>query len=297
MKARHLLLAVMITAIWGFNFSVIKLGLATVDPFILAGLRFLLCAVPAIFLIPKPAVPWRYLISYGLVFGVGLWGIVNLGIKIGLSAGLAALVLQVSAFFTIALGALVFSEPLRRHQIAGGLLALLGLALVMLITDGSVSLPGVMLVVCGAVCWSIANLIIKRADTREVLGFLVWSSAFAPIPLFMLSYILNGATGYALLIEQLNLTALLSLAFQVYPNTLLAYWIWNSLLRQYPLSTVAPLSLLVPVFGLLGSVLIFNETLPMIKLIAMVLVLLGLLAGLYGQAVLAWFIPVRQRSL
>jgi O-acetylserine/cysteine efflux transporter len=206
-------------------------------------------------------------------------------------------VLQVSAFFTIALGALVFSEPLRRHQIAGGLLALLGLALVMLITDGSVSLPGVMLVVCGAVCWSIANLIIKRADTREVLGFLVWSSAFAPIPLFMLSYILNGATGYALLIEQLNLTALLSLAFQVYPNTLLAYWIWNSLLRQYPLSTVAPLSLLVPVFGLLGSVLIFNETLPMIKLIAMVLVLLGLLVGLYGQAVLTWFIPVRQRSL
>jgi O-acetylserine/cysteine efflux transporter len=297
MKARHLLLAVMITAIWGFNFSVIKLGLATVDPFILAGLRFLLCAVPAIFLIPKPAVPWRYLISYGLVFGVGLWGIVNLGIKIGLSAGLTALVLQVSAFFTIALGALVFSEPLRRHQIAGGLLALLGLALVMLITDGSVSLPGVMLVVCGAVCWSIANLIIKRADTREVLGFLVWSSAFAPIPLFMLSYILNGATGYALLIEQLNLTALLSLAFQVYPNTLLAYWIWNSLLRQYPLSTVAPLSLLVPVFGLLGSVLIFNETLPMIKLIAMVLVLLGLLVGLYGQAVLAWFILVKQRSL
>ncbi|WP_312799913.1 EamA family transporter [Pseudomonas sp.] len=297
MKARHLSLAVLITAIWGVNFSVIKLGLATVDPFILAGLRFLLCAVPAVLLIPKPAVPWCYLISYGLVFGVGLWGVVNLGIKTGLSAGLAALVLQFSAFFTIALGTLVFSEPLRRHQIAGGLLAVFGLALIILITDGSVSLTGVMLVICGAACWSIANLIVKRANTREVFGFLVWSSAFSPIPLFLLSYLLNGAAGYVSFVEQLNLTALLSLAFQVYPNTLLAYWIWNALLRQYPLSTVAPLSLLVPVFGLLGSVLIFNETLPMLKLIALALVLVGLLVGLYGQSVFDRFIALQQRSL
>ncbi|KAE9771211.1 EamA family transporter, partial [Escherichia coli] len=101
MKLPHLLLAVLITAIWGVNFSVIKLGLHSVDPFILAGIRFTLCALPALFFIKKPDVPWRYLISYGLVFGVGLWGMVNLGIKAGLSAGIASLVLQFSAFFTL----------------------------------------------------------------------------------------------------------------------------------------------------------------------------------------------------
>ena len=90
MKPLHVVLAVLITAIWGVNFSVIKLGLATVDPFILAGIRFSLCALPAIFFIRKPNVPWRYIIGYGLVFGIGLWGIVNLGIKAGLSAGIAS---------------------------------------------------------------------------------------------------------------------------------------------------------------------------------------------------------------
>lgn len=110
MKLHHLLLAILITAIWGINFSVIKLGLTTVDPFILAGICFTLCALPALFFIPKPHVGWRYIISYGLVFGIGLWGLVNLGIKTGLSAGIASLLLQFSAFFTILSGSKIFRE-------------------------------------------------------------------------------------------------------------------------------------------------------------------------------------------
>lgn len=205
MKPLHIFLAVLITAIWGVNFSVIKLGLATVDPFILAGIRFSLCALPAIFFIRKPDVPWRYIIGYGLMFGIGLWGVVNLGIKAGLSAGIASLVLQFSAF--------------------------------------------------------------------------------SPIPLFALDYFLNGNTGYTSFINQVDATAVLSILFQVYPNTLFAYWIWNSLLKTYPVSTVAPLSLLVPIFGMLGSVLIFNESVPFNKILAVVLIVLGLAVGLYGQRI------------
>lgn len=87
MKLRHLLLALSITAIWGLNFSVIKLGLTTVDPFILAGIRFTLCALPAIFFIPKPDVPWRYIAGYGLVFGVGLWALSGLHHRAVMAAG------------------------------------------------------------------------------------------------------------------------------------------------------------------------------------------------------------------
>lgn len=204
MKARHLLLAISITAIWGVNFSVIKLGLTTVDPLILAGIRFTLCALPAIFFIPKPDVQWRYIMGYGLVFGIGLWSVVNLGIQSGLSAGIA---------------------------------------------------------------------------------FLVWSSAFSPLPLFALDYAVNGSTGYSALVNQLDYRAVLSILFQVYPNTLFGYWVWNSLLKRYPVSTVAPLSLLVPVFGLLGSVTIFNESLSVNKIVAVVLIVSGLGVGLYGQRV------------
>lgn len=285
MKPWHLALAVLITAIWGINFSVIKLGLATVDPFILAGIRFSLCALPAIFFIRKPDVPWRYLIGYGLVFGIGLWGVVNLGIKAGLSAGIASLILQFSAFFTLLLGGWVFKEALTRFQVLGMLIALGGLLCIIMISDGSVSLPGVFLVLVGAASWSVANIINKKASTRDVFGFLVWSSAFAPIPLFALDYVINGSAGYSSFIQQVDTTAVLSILFQVYPNTLFAYWIWNSLLKTYPVSTVAPLSLLVPIFGMLGSVFVFHESVPLNKVLAVVLIVLGLAVGLYGQRI------------
>ncbi|MGX9864710.1 EamA family transporter [Pseudomonas moraviensis] len=285
MKPLHVVLAVLITAIWGVNFSVIKLGLATVDPFILAGIRFSLCALPAIFFIRKPDVPWRYIIGYGLVFGIGLWGVVNLGIKAGLSAGIASLVLQFSAFFTILLGGWVFKEALTRFQVLGMLIALAGLLCIISISDGSVSLSGVLLVLVGAASWSVANIINKKASTRDVFGFLVWSSAFAPIPLFALDYAVNGSVGYTTLVNQIDTTAVLSILFQVYPNTLFAYWIWNSLLKTYPVSTVAPLSLLVPIFGMLGSVVVFNESVPMNKVLAVVLIVVGLAVGLYGQRI------------
>lgn len=285
MKPLHVVLAVLITAIWGVNFSVIKLGLATVDPFILAGIRFSLCALPAIFFIRKPDVPWRYIIGYGLVFGIGLWGMVNLGIKAGLSAGIASLVLQFSAFFTILLGGWVFKEALTRFQVLGMLIAFGGLLCIIMISDGSVSLPGVLLVLVGAASWSVANIINKKASTKDVFGFLVWSSAFAPIPLFALDYAVNGSAGYTTFVNQVDTTAVLSILFQVYPNTLFAYWIWNSLLKTYPVSTVAPLSLLVPIFGMLGSVFVFNESVPPSKVLAVVLIVLGLAVGLYGQRI------------
>lgn len=285
MKAGHLLLAISITAIWGVNFSVIKLGLTTVDPLILAGIRFTLCALPAIFFIAKPDVQWRYIIGYGLVFGVGLWGVVNLGIHSGLSAGIASLVLQFSAFFTLLLGSWFFKEAISRYQLAGMVIALGGLFSIISIVDGTVTMAGLFLVLLGAVAWSAANVIIKKARTTQVFAFLVWSSAFSPIPLFALDYAVNGSTGYSALVNQLDARAILSILFQVYPNTLFGYWVWNSLLKRYPVSTVAPLSLLVPVFGMLGSVMIFNESLSLNKIVAVALIVSGLGVGLYGQRI------------
>lgn len=282
MKLPHLLLAILITAIWGINFSVIKIGLSSVDPFILAGIRFTLCALPALFFIKKPDVPWRYIIGYGLVFGIGLWGLVNLGIKAGLSAGIASLLLQFSAFFTILLGSFVFKESLTRYQIVGFALACSGLLSIVFITDGSVTLSGTLLVLAGAIAWSIANIIIKRSATRQIFAFLVWSSAFSPLPLFLLDWLVNGSNGYAALVSHVDYRAVLSILFQVYPNTLFGYWVWNSLLKQYPISTVAPLSLLVPVFGILGSMAIFGEAISSLKILALLLIISGLVVGLYG---------------
>ncbi|EOW7075014.1 EamA family transporter [Yersinia enterocolitica] len=283
MKLTDFLIALLITAIWGVNFSIIKLGLITADPLILAGIRFTLCALPAVFFIKKPDTSWRYIIGYGLLFGIGLWGIVNLGIKAGVSAGIASLVLQFGAFFTMVLGAFLFHENLSKYQYIGIIVALLGLTSIIFISDGSVTFIGLALVLCGAVVWGLVSIIIKKSDTKQVFSFLVWSSLFSPIPLFILSYLFNGPSGFTELAIHFNTTTLFSILFQVYPNTLFAYWVWNSLLTKYPVSVVAPLSLLVPIFGMLGSVMIFNESIPSGKIIAMVFIISGLIIGLYGK--------------
>ncbi|CQJ13089.1 EamA family transporter [Yersinia enterocolitica] len=283
MKLTDFLIALLITAIWGVNFSIIKLGLITADPLILAGIRFTLCALPAVFFIKKPDTSWRYIIGYGLLFCIGLWGIVNLGIKAGVSAGIASLVLQFGAFFTMVLGAFLFHENLSKYQYIGIIVALLGLTSIIFISDGSVTFIGLALVLCGAVVWGLVSIIIKKSDTKKVFSFLVWSSLFSPIPLFILSYLFNGPSGFTELAIHFNTTTLFSILFQVYPNTLFAYWVWNSLLTKYPVSVVAPLSLLVPIFGMLGSVMIFNESIPSGKIIAMVFIISGLIIGLYGK--------------
>ncbi|WP_336319912.1 EamA family transporter [Streptomyces lavendofoliae] len=297
MKKQHILIAVAVTAIWGLNFSVIKIGLRSVDPLILAGIRFTLCALPAVFFLKRPQVPWRWTIGYGLVFGVGLWGVVNLGIQAGVSSGIASLVLQFSAFLTILLGAVVFRESLSRYQYAGIAVALAGLFSIMFVTDGTVTLVGVALVLFGAVSWSVANVILKKAAPKETLAFLVWSSLFSPIPLFLLDLVVNGTEGYAALPQQMGWAAVASILFQAYPNTLLGYAVWNWLLREYPVSTVAPLSLLVPVFGVLGSVLIFSEPLPPLKLVAGALIVTGLVIGLYGKRLAGSGVTTRLPSM
>lgn len=283
MKLRDTLLAILVTAIWGLNFSVIKLGLQSTDPFVLAGIRFTLSALPAVLFIRRPAVPLSHLAAYGLLFGVGLWGIVNLGIQAGLSAGIASLVLQFSAVLTILLGAAVFSEAVSRYQFAGIAISLLGLACVIAITDGSATPAGIALVIVGALAWSGANLVIKLSGTREVLAFLVWSSLFSPLPLFAIAWLQHGAAVYAATFAHFDGKAVFSILFQVYPTTLFGYGVWNLLLRKYPVSTVAPLSLLVPIFGMLGSALIFGEPIGPLKLLATALIVLGLAVGLYGK--------------
>jgi O-acetylserine/cysteine efflux transporter len=283
MRAIDTALALFITAIWGLNFSIIKLGLATLDPNLMASIRFALCALPAVFFVARPKVAWQYWVTYGLLFGVLQWGAVYAGIYFGLSAGLASLVLQVAVFFTMAGGVLFFHERVTAPMLLGTLVAFSGVALVFVYADGQASLLGLCLVILAAVAWAASNLIVKRAKPENMFGFMVWSSLVAPLPLLMLSYLFAGPERISQSLSHIDGTAILSILFQVYPTTLLGYAVWNGLLKKYPVSTVAPLTLFVPVFGMLGSVLIFGETLPAYKWCAMACILTGLLINRFGS--------------
>ncbi|MCD4483867.1 EamA family transporter [Chromobacterium vaccinii] len=285
MQRKHLLLAILVTLVWGVNFPISKIGLKTIDPIVLTGIRFSLAAFPLVFFVKRPNVSFSYLATYGVIFGVAMWALINIGIEIGVPPGVASLVIQLSAFFTMAWGALIFKEKIRAGQVAGVILAFVGLTGILLTRNGSHEFWGVILVVLSAVSWSVGNVVIKKSGVKEIFSFTVWASLFPPIPLFLIAYAQHGSAVYLSLVEKVAPEAIFSLVFQVYLATHFSYWGWNSLLRKYPISTVAPLSLLIPVFGIVSSVLIIGERVSSPEAISMLIIISGLFVGLIKKGV------------
>jgi len=246
------------------------------DPLILAGLRFTFAAFPSVFFIKRPNVPWRILASYGLLFGVGVWGLMNLAIHSGVSAGMAGLILEFTVFISVIFGIIFLKERLGRSSIIGFLFALMGLGIILTIEDGSVTTIGIILGLSAALAWSCISLIIRKAQIKQMFAFIVWSSLFAPIPLFALSYGLNGVEVFKPL-SSMGELGLFSVLFQAFITTLLGYWVWNRLMTIYPMTVIAPLNLLVPVFGLIGSALFYNEIISTNKILACGVITLGVM--------------------
>ncbi|PCI87995.1 MAG: hypothetical protein COB24_04470 [Hyphomicrobiales bacterium] len=290
MPVKDFIYAVVIMAVWGVNFSVIKLGMASLDSFTLNGLRFLLCAFPLVFFVKKPDLAWKYIAAYGLLFGVGVWGMVGLGIHFGASAGIASLIIQLSAFAVIVMGAVIFKERLNKGHYIGLGLALIGLLLIASVGDGSVTLLGMALVMVAALCLSASIIMFKYLKVKQMFGLLVWSSLFSPIPLFAIAYFLHGSEVFTDLWGNLTALTIFSLLFQAYPTTLLGRLIFNNMIVKYPMAITMSISFLVPIFGLLGSYIIFDEQIGAIKIISCALIILGLLISTFWQQ-LRKFLP------
>lgn len=260
MKWSHLLLSVLVTIIWGSNFSVIEVGLRDLDPFLLTGLRFTLTALPLVFFLRRPRdVPLVALAGYGVVFGVGLWWVVNLAMAKGMSPGMSSLVLQFSAFFTVLASAAFLRERIAGAQLVGMLLAAVGLCFVIVYTRGTSTTTGVALVLLAACGWTVCNLIVKRYRPADMMAFVVWSSLFSAPVLLCLTLLDRGAEPFVHLVHEVSWPAIGSVVFQAYVTTVFGYMVWNNLMKTYPAAMVAPLSLLVPVSGIFTSYVAFDE--------------------------------------
>lgn len=277
MPFSHLLLALAVVFVWGTNFVVIRWGLDGLPPFLFATLRFTFSALPWLLFVPRPTAPWRKMAAFGVLLGVGQFGLLFLAMRSSISPGLASLVVQVQVFFTIGLSLLLMREHVRGFQIAGLLLALAGLGVIALNLDAAVvTWLGLALVLSAAFFWACANLVIKSLGPVNMLHFMVWSSVFAVPPLFALSWLLEGPQLMQSAVVHATPLVWTSVLWQALGNTLFGYGLWNWLLARHPAATVTPLALLVPVFGMGASALSLGESLPGWKLGAAALVLSGL---------------------
>ena len=283
MPLSHTFIALLVTVIWGLSFVVIKLGVGTTPPLLLAALRFLLAAVPAVFFVPRPKTDWKNVVAYGFFLGVAQFGLLFAAIAIGMPASLASVVMQAQVFFTVLFAALLMAERPGPHQIAGGVVAGLGLVLIAWprMTGGGAG-PFVMTVVAAA-AWGVANIVSKRAGRVDMLGFIVWSSLVAPLPLLGLSLWLDGPAAVIAALTRMDGGTLAALAYLAYPTTVFAFGIWAYLLSRHPAATVTPFALFVPVAGILGSTLILGETMHPIEAVGGAVIVLGLAFNVFGQ--------------
>lgn len=277
---RHALLALAVTAVWGSNFVVIHVGLAHLPPLLFAALRFLFSLLPAVLLLPRPSVPWRNLAAYGILVGAGQFGILYVAMNGHITPGLASLVVQTQVFFTIGLAMLIGGERVRPYQIAALAITLAGLSIILTHTDRHTTPLGLALVLAAAASWAGSNIVVRATPTADMLAYVVWASLFAVPPLLAASLLLEGWPAIRDGLAAADATTWGAVLWQAIGNTMFGYAAWGFLLSRHPVASVAPMALMVPVFGMGASALALGEPLEDWKLAAAGLVMAGLALNL-----------------
>jgi len=279
---RDILAAVSVAVVWGLTFIAIKVGVGETSPLMLSALRFLFAAAPAVFFIAPPKAPVWKVAAYGLLLGVGQFGLLFIAIWNGFPIGLASVVVQAQAFFTVALAWIFLKEWPRRPQVVGGVIALAGMVVIGSDRLAGASLGPFLLVVLASFFWGAANVLAKSAGRVDMLAFTVWSSLAVPAPLALLSLFVDG-TGPLLALAHPTIKLAISVAVVAYAGTVFGFGVWARLLTHYSAATVAPFALLVPVVGIVAGALVFGEAMRGIELAGCVLVMAGLAINVLGD--------------
>jgi O-acetylserine/cysteine efflux transporter len=299
LSPRDLALTLAVVALWGYTFVPIKVALEEVPPFALAALRFLLAAVPMVFFVRPPAMPWRNVVAYGFAIGVCQFGLLFLGLKLGMPAGLSSLVIQVQVFFTIGLAIAFAGDRIRRHNLFGAGIAAVGMVVLMaykLASGLTGTLIGFALIIAAAIAWAVGNIIAKRGagdHGADMFALTVWSSLVPPLPLAALAFVFEGGWAVAQAVASMSLLAWGCVLVMSYGATLFGFGTWNALLHRYPTALISPFGLLIPVSGLASGALFLGEALAPVQAAGVALVFAGLVVNVYGLRMRAWLARMR----
>ena len=281
--------ALAVVVIWGTNFVAMKVGMRGLSPMLLGALRFALAAFPLILFVRAPRLPWRWVAAYGLVQGLGQFGLLFTALKFGMPAGMASLVIQTQAFFTLLLAAPILHERAQRHHWIGLGVAALGLAVIAGGRGegpGQMTMAGFVLTLGGAFMWAVSNIIVRLASRKspgyDPFAFIAWSSAAPVLPFLLLAVLIDGWEPVAGMITGMGWGEVLSVLYLAVLATLVAYTLWTQLLTRHPAAKIAPFSLLVPVVGLWAASMAFGERLEPLQWLGVAGVLAGLLFNQLG---------------
>jgi O-acetylserine/cysteine efflux transporter len=275
-KLQHIALAVLGMAIWGFNFVAISVGLKELPPLLFTSIRFAATALPFIWFVRKPAISWGQIFIIGLTLLTLQFALLFKGMQMGVGGGVASTVIQCQAFFTLLIGAYILGERPAIREVAGLLVAVVGIVLIAL-TMNEASVSGMLVIIAASFFWATGNVLLKRVGNVDMLALIIYASLFPPIPMFVLSYIFEGPEQISAAMNTVSLSSFLALGYIVLASTLLGYSIWGFLIKTYEAKQVAPFGLLVPIFGVFSSWLFMGEAFGSQRLLGAAFVFAGLI--------------------
>jgi O-acetylserine/cysteine efflux transporter len=278
--------ALIAAAALGLAFIAIKFGVGETSPMLLTALRFTFAALPAALFVAPPKARLRLVVAYGLLIGVGQFGLLFLAIGRGMPVGLASLVIQLQAFITVFLAWVILGERPGAVQVVAAGIAFLGIVVIGSARLGGAGLGRFLMVVGAALCWGGGNIVGKLAGRIDMFAFTIWSSLAAPLPLVGLSLYFDGPQAL-LALARPSWTLILCVAVLAYGATLLGFGLWSRLLAHYPAGRIAPFALLIPVVGMISAWAIFAEPLSPVEIFGALLVMAGLSVNVFGERLLA----------
>ncbi len=288
MRWQHAALGVLITAIWGFNFVVLKVALVGVPPILLTATRFIFSCLPVLFL-PRPkGMRWRDLLIVGFSSFLGQYIFLFVAMAKGMPAGLSSVTLQLQVFVTILFSVVFLGERPKLQQYLGAALALVGLGTIAFTVGAGSTIPVIAMVfiVLSACTWAFGNFTVRKAGPDAGFGTLAgvcWMSLVPPLPALAISFAFEGPDRILAALIHIQPITVAAIAYTVVLSTWAGFAVWGYLLSTYPAGKAAPFALLVPVFGGLSSYLVLGETPSPMRLVGSLMIFAGL-----GIILLPW---------
>jgi len=258
MRLHHAALLLALMVAWGVNFPIAKLGLQELPPLLMTTLRF---ALTAILLMPFARWPrGRALQIAGLSF---TFGVVHMNLLFAgmrhIDGGAAAIAVQVQVPFAALIAALFYNDPLGWRRALGMTLAIAGLFVV----AGAPRLEGqllpFLLVVLSAIIWAITNIQAKHLRDVSAATITAYVALFGVPQMLATSLLLEDGQIEAL--SRLTLQAILAVLYLSVVVTILGYAVWYRMVQRYPINTVMPFTLLIPIIGVVASAVALDEPL------------------------------------
>ncbi|MGY3454171.1 DMT family transporter [Bradyrhizobium sp. USDA 4353] len=260
--------------LFGGNFVAVRIALDYFDPYLLTTLRFALIAALVPF-VGWPDVSARTLITYTIGSGIGQYLLSTFAIQLGLSPGLAALLLQFQVFISLALGFLFLGEKVRATTILGSVMGIAGL--VGVLAAGGRQAPMVASFVCllSAAGWAVANMTLKQTSERVIR--LQSASALICLPAVWAArtLMLPEAPQVAEALTRAPLVGWLAVAYVAIASFVVAQILWARAIASIGLASTSPVALLIPVFGVALAALLLGEHLNARVLMSAAIVLAG----------------------